>query len=95
MSQSYGCSGQMLRIDLSAGAAEPFSPPDALRDLASRAAGAVGLRFAGVDVLVTRKGFQVLEVNGSPGFAGFEKATGIDTAGEVVELGERLLERYH
>ncbi|MHC4599600.1 MAG: ATP-grasp domain-containing protein [Planctomycetota bacterium] len=85
-----------FRANLHQGAlAEPFAPPDGLRDLASRAAGAVGLRFSGVDALVTRKGFHVLEVNASPGLAGFEKATGLDAAMEMVELAERLLERYH
>jgi len=72
------------------GWAETYDPPDVLRDLASRAAGALGLRFSGVDVLVTASGFQVLEVNASPGLGGFEKSTGIDVASRVAELAERL-----
>jgi ribosomal protein S6--L-glutamate ligase len=73
------------------GSAETYDPPDVLKDLASRAAGALGLRFAGVDVLVTRAGFMVLEVNASPGLGGFEKSTGVDVASKLAEMAERIL----
>jgi ribosomal protein S6--L-glutamate ligase len=72
------------------GAASPFAATDALRDLASRAAGVFGLRFAGVDVIFAGREPRVLEVNASPGFQGFEKATGMDVAGAVADLVERL-----
>ncbi|MHC5082093.1 MAG: ATP-grasp domain-containing protein [Planctomycetota bacterium] len=73
------------------GIPEALPPSDALRDLAFRAVGALGLRFAGVDVVQTAKGYQVLEINASPGIEGFEGVTGIDAAVEVVQLTERLL----
>ena len=72
------------------GAASPFGASDALRDLASRAAAVFGLRFAGVDVILAGGEPRILEVNASPGFQGFEKATGLDVAGAVAELAERL-----
>ncbi|HNR29392.1 MAG TPA: 30S ribosomal protein S6--L-glutamate ligase [Candidatus Hydrogenedentes bacterium] len=51
---------------------------------AVRAAQVMGLRVAGVDMLVSESGPQVLEVNSSPGFEGIEKATGIDVAGTII-----------
>ena len=45
----------------------------------------VGGDYAGVDLLPSRDGrVFVLEVNGIPGWEGFQKATGIDVAGAIV-----------
>ncbi len=53
--------------------------------VALRAARAVGLEIAGVDLLRSAKGPLVLEVNSSPGLEGIEATTGVDVAGAVVE----------
>ncbi len=66
------------------GTAEGFHPGDELAALAARAAALLGLRFAGVDVLLGPGGPLVLEVNASPGLAGIETASGINVAGEVI-----------
>jgi ribosomal protein S6--L-glutamate ligase len=58
------------------------------RRTAVRAAQIMGLRFAGVDMLETRDGPQVMEVNSSPGLEGIEQATGVDVASAVIELIE-------
>ncbi|MDH5834599.1 30S ribosomal protein S6--L-glutamate ligase [Luteimonas kalidii] len=55
------------------------------RDVAVRAARAVGLGIAGVDLIRSRRGPLVLEVNASPGLEGIEEATGVDIAGKIVE----------
>jgi ribosomal protein S6--L-glutamate ligase len=57
--------------------------------IALRAAGALGLGIAGVDLLRSRRGPLVLEVNASPGLEGIETATGVDVAGEIVALLEK------
>jgi ribosomal protein S6--L-glutamate ligase len=44
----------------------------------------VGLEVAGVDLLESRQGPLVLEVNSSPGFEGIEGATRLDVAGTIV-----------
>ena len=54
-------------------------------DTALRAARTMGLNVAGVDLLRSRRGPLVLEVNSSPGLEGIEAATGVDVAGEVIE----------
>ena len=52
---------------------------------ALRAASVMGLEVAGVDLLRSRSGPLVLEVNSSPGLEGIEGTTGVDVAGAIVE----------
>lgn len=63
------------------------------RTLAVRAAALLGLGVAGVDILRSRRGPLVLEVNASPGLEGIETATGVDVAGAVIAFLERALQR--
>lgn len=53
------------------------------------AAKAMGLLFAGVDILQSDRGPLVLEVNSSPGLEGIEKTTGLDVAGIVIKYLEK------
>lgn len=56
-----------------------------LEGIALKAASAVGLEIAGVDLIVDKNGrVSVIEVNYSPGFKGLEAATGLDIAGRIV-----------
>jgi ribosomal protein S6--L-glutamate ligase len=56
-----------------------------LARIALKAANAVGLEIAGVDLIVDKNGrVSVIEVNYSPGFKGLEAATGLDIAGRIV-----------
>ena len=55
-------------------------------DTAIRAAKAMGLKIAGVDLLRSNHGPVVMEVNSSPGLEGIESATGIDVAGKIIEF---------
>jgi ribosomal protein S6--L-glutamate ligase len=56
------------------------------RRIAVRAAGALGLGIAGVDLLRSNRGPLLLEVNASPGLEGIEAATGVDVAGAIMDL---------
>ncbi|QIP17257.1 30S ribosomal protein S6--L-glutamate ligase [Spirosoma aureum] len=51
---------------------------------AIEAARALGLKVAGVDMLPSDRGPLVLEVNSSPGLEGFETATGINVADQII-----------
>jgi ribosomal protein S6--L-glutamate ligase len=66
------------------GAGEALELPPAYASAAVRAARAVGLEVAGVDMLETSGGPLLIEVNSSPGFEGLEKATGVDVARAIV-----------
>ncbi|MCK0714076.1 30S ribosomal protein S6--L-glutamate ligase [Chromohalobacter sarecensis] len=55
------------------------------RSTAIRAAKAMGLRVAGVDLLRSNHGPVIMEVNSSPGLQGIETATGKDIAGQIID----------
>ncbi|MEO0407268.1 MAG: 30S ribosomal protein S6--L-glutamate ligase [Cyanobacteria bacterium P01_A01_bin.135] len=68
------------------GSAEQIRLTPEERSTATRAAKAMGLRVAGVDILRSNHGPVVMEVNSSPGLEGIEGATGIDVAGKIIEF---------
>jgi ribosomal protein S6--L-glutamate ligase len=70
------------------GSAEAVRLPREYRRAAVRAARLLGLRLAGADLLKSKDGPVVLEVNSSPGLEGIEAATGVDVAGLVLEAVE-------
>ncbi len=56
----------------------------------------MGLGVAGVDLLRSKRGPLVLEVNSSPGLEGIEGATSVDVAGEIIDyIDRRLRARKH
>ncbi|EKU98602.1 alpha-L-glutamate ligase, RimK family [Leptolyngbya sp. PCC 7375] len=59
------------------------------RDTAVRAAMAMGLKVAGVDLLRSSQGPVVIEVNSSPGLEGIERATDIDIASKIIQYLEQ------
>jgi ribosomal protein S6--L-glutamate ligase len=59
------------------------------RTTAVRAARAMGLNFAGVDLLRSNHGSLVMEVNSSPGLEGIETATGKDVSGMLYHFIEK------
>lgn len=59
------------------------------RSTALRAAKTMGLNVAGVDILRSKHGPLVMEVNSSPGLEGIEKATGIDVAEKIIQFIEK------
>ena len=56
------------------------------RSTALRAAKAMGLSVAGVDLLRSNHGPVVMEVNSSPGLEGIETATGVNVAGKIIDF---------
>lgn len=59
------------------------------RAIAVRAAKVMGLNVAGVDIIRSKHGPLILEVNSSPGLEGIEKATSLDIASMIVEFIEK------
>jgi tetrahydromethanopterin:alpha-L-glutamate ligase len=56
-----------------------------LEDLAAKAAKAVGTTYCGVDLLETRQGLMVIEVNGTPSGKGIYEALGIDVTEAIAD----------
>lgn len=59
------------------------------RITAIKAARAMGLNVAGVDILRSNHGPVVIEVNSSPGLEGIEKSTQVDVAGTIIDFIEK------
>ncbi|MES2744770.1 MAG: 30S ribosomal protein S6--L-glutamate ligase [Bdellovibrionota bacterium] len=62
------------------------------RSIAVRAAQVMGLEIAGVDILRSKNGPVIMEVNSSPGLEGIEKTTKINVAGKIIQHIERRFE---
>lgn len=60
------------------------------RQAALDATKALGLNLAGVDMLRSKRGPLIMEVNSSPGLNGIETATGKDVAGMIIEYMEKM-----
>ncbi len=55
------------------------------KKIAIKAAKAFDLKVAGVDIIRSKRGPLLLEVNSSPGLEGIESATGKDIAGKMID----------
>lgn len=64
------------------------------RDMATRAAKILGLNIAGVDMIRSKRGPLVLEVNSSPGLEGIETASGKDIASLMIQFIEENV-KFH
>ena len=71
------------------GSGEQIRLSKAMERAAVRAVKAIGLDAAGVDLLESEQGRQVIEVNASPGFEGLEATTGTNVAGLLVKAAIR------
>jgi ribosomal protein S6--L-glutamate ligase len=67
------------------GTAKAIMPSRIEQEVAVRAAAVIGLGVAGVDLIRSRRGPLVLEINSSPGLEGIEAATGVDIARAIIE----------
>ena len=56
---------------------------------AIKAASAMKLGIAGVDMLRSERGPLIIEVNSSPGLEGIEQATGKDIASQIIKYIEK------
>lgn len=72
------------------GKAELVELTPAQADVAVRAAASLGLQVAGVDLLESKEGPLVIEVNSSPGLEGLSLATGKDQGATVLQLLEQI-----
>ncbi len=62
---------------------------DEERDIAIRAANVFGLEIAGVDILRSKKGPLLLEVNSSPGLEGIEKYSEVNVTEHIIKWIEQ------
>lgn len=67
------------------GRTEPLVLDETYCETAIKATQILGLRVAGVDLLESEDGPQVMEINSSPGLEGIETCTQLDIAGAIVD----------
>jgi len=83
-----------FRANLHRGAsAVPASLSADEKRIAVRAAAALGLGIAGVDLLRSDRGPLLLEVNASPGLEGIETVTGVNVSGHIIQHLEQQAAR--
>ena len=70
------------------GTAVPITPDAETTKLAVAATKAHGLHVAGVDIVPSKRGPLLLEINSSPGLEGIEKVTGKDVATHIIDYLE-------
>lgn len=75
------------------GTASVIKPTSEEKKIAIKAAKAMDLKVAGVDIIRSSKGPLLLEVNSSPGLEGIEGATNKDIAGEMIKAIEKNFKR--
>jgi gamma-F420-2:alpha-L-glutamate ligase len=63
-----------------------ITPPPEMADLAVKAAEALHLDIAGVDLLYDERGYRICEANSSPGFVGLENACHISVPDKVFDF---------
>lgn len=71
------------------GQAKQIKVTAAEKRMAIQAAKTLGLRVAGVDIVRSKRGPLILEVNASPGLKGIETSSGIDVATAIIEYTEK------
>ncbi|EQC52448.1 30S ribosomal protein S6--L-glutamate ligase [Bacteriovorax sp. DB6_IX] len=78
--------GQEFRSNVHRGGkTEKIQLDPAYEEMAIKAAKIMGLGIAGVDMLESKDGPQIMEINSSPGLEGIEACTKIDVAGAMID----------
>jgi ribosomal protein S6--L-glutamate ligase len=70
------------------GSSQPIALTEDEIRISERAAAEVSLNFAGVDVIRSKDGPLILEVNSSPGLTGIERTSELNVAGALIEYIE-------
>lgn len=86
--------GEEFRSNLhKGGSAKTIELDEKTKMAAIEAAKLLSLTVAGVDILESKRGPLVIEVNSSPGLEGIEKSTGVDIASEIIMAAEKKYEK--
>jgi ribosomal protein S6--L-glutamate ligase/tetrahydromethanopterin:alpha-L-glutamate ligase len=74
---------------------EPCKLTPALSQLAGKCATAIGLEYAGVDILESDQGLMVTEVNSSSGWQGLQQVTDFDIADRILDRFFHIIGHAH
>jgi len=76
------------------GQGKPVELTEEMKNLAIRAAKALELEVAGVDIIITKNGPAVMEVNANPGFKMIEEVTETNIASHIIHHAEKFAGHY-
>jgi len=76
------------------GSGEGYKPTREEVSLAIKATRALGLEVSGVDIIQTKHGPAIMEVNANPGFQELEQVSGVNVAEKIVRYGEKFARGY-
>lgn len=86
ISAIYRVAAKSWKTSISQGGRAELCPlTDELTNLSLKAAKAIGAEIAGIDLIESKDGYKILEVNTSPGFRGIIKATKINPSDAIVK----------
>jgi len=71
------------------GSADKIVLTSAEKEIAIKATKTLGLSIAGVDMLRSKNGLLILEVNSSPGLEGIERTAQVDVASRIIKFVEK------
>ncbi|MEM4139400.1 MAG: ATP-grasp domain-containing protein, partial [Sulfolobaceae archaeon] len=66
--------------------AQILRPNKELVEIAIKSCEVLGLDYAGIDIIESKEGYMVLEVNAAPLWKGLMSATGVNPAKYIIEL---------
>ncbi len=75
------------------GVAKPVKIDEELRELCVKACEVLDAHYAGVDVVESKEGYKILEVNVVPEFKNVARVTGVNIAGKIVDMLVRMCRR--
>jgi ribosomal protein S6--L-glutamate ligase len=76
------------------GKGKPYVPNKEEIHLAVRATKAIGLDIAGVDIIQTKNGPAIMEVNSNPGFKELEEISGVNVAEAIIKYSRRFVQEF-
>jgi len=76
------------------GSGTTYTPTKKEVHLAIRAAKALGLEVAGVDIIQTKTGPAIMEVNANPGFEELEAITGVNVAEAIIKHARKYVNEF-
>lgn len=77
---------QTWKTNISLGAKpKPVKLSGELEDLAIKASRIIGCKVAGVDIVESRKGSLIVEINSQPGWRGLQTVTKVNIADKIVK----------
>jgi len=70
----------------------PYKPPRDIEELALKASETIGCEVAGIDILESRNGPLIIELNSQPGWRGLQSVTPFNIADEIVDYVLRRID---